>query len=142
MLCLLYDSKSDLLDCKKLYLLVILLLLFSMTHSAHANRQLQRFVSSISLYFVTFYEFRYVSFYVIEKGFCYRWRAILVVPVFNLTYLCLLTDSEINKTHHCTCLKSVFVGLGRRRLADVAQKSRLLGNSALYIVSKQNDSSK
>ena len=92
-LCLLYDSKSDLLDCKKLYLLVILLLLFSMTHGAHANRQLQRFVSSISLYFVTFYEFRYVSFYVIEKGFCYRWRAILVVPVFNLTYLCLLTDA-------------------------------------------------
>ena len=40
------------------------------------------------------------------------------------------------------CLKSVFVGLGLRRLADVAQKSRLLGNSALYIVSKQNDSSK
>ena len=31
----------------------------------------------ISLYFVTFYEFRYVSFYVIEKGFCYRWRAIV-----------------------------------------------------------------
>ena len=46
-LCLLYDSKNDLLDCKKLYLLLILLLLFSMTHSAHANRQLQRFVSSI-----------------------------------------------------------------------------------------------
>ena len=47
----------------------------------------------------------------------------------------------MNKTHHCTCLKSVFVGLGQR-LADVAHKSRPLGNSALCIVSKQNDSSK
>ena len=47
MLGLLYDSKNYLLDCKKLYLLLILLLLFSMTHSAHANRQLQRSVLSI-----------------------------------------------------------------------------------------------
>ena len=47
----------------------------------------------------------------------------------------------MNKTHHSTCLKSVFVGLGQR-LADVAHKSRPLGNSALCIVSKQNDSSK
>ena len=69
-------------------------------------------------------------------------QLIFVIPVLNLTYLCLLTDASINKTHHCTSLKFVFVGLGRRRLADVAQKSRLLGNSTLYIVSKQNDSSK
>ena len=32
------------------------------------------------MYFVTFYEFRYFSVYVIEKGFCYRWRAIEVTP--------------------------------------------------------------
>ena len=47
MLCLLYDSETDLLDCKTLSLLLILLPLFSMTHSAHENRQRQRFVSSI-----------------------------------------------------------------------------------------------
>ena len=39
----------------------------------------------------------------------------------------------MNKTHHCTCLKSVFVGLGQR-LADVAHKSRPLRNSAFYIL--------
>ena len=67
----------------------------------------------------------------------------------NIGYPCLKFnvfmpfDGCLNyETHHCTCSKFVFVGLGRRRLADVAQKSRLLGNSTLYIVSKQNDSSK
>ena len=39
-------------------------------------------------------------------------QLILVIPVLNLTYLCLLTDASINKTHHCTSLKFVFVGLG------------------------------
>ena len=33
-----------------------------------------------------------------------------------------------------TCLKSVFVGLGRLRLSDVAQKKAFFGNSALYIL--------
>ena len=50
-------------------------------------------------------------------------QLILVIPLLNLTYLCLLTDASINKTQHCTSLKFVFVGFGRRRLADVAQKA-------------------
>ena len=33
-----------------------------------------------------------------------------------------------------TCLTSVFVGLSRLRLADVAQKSHFFGNSALYVL--------
>ena len=50
-------------------------------------------------------------------------------------------DGRFKLIKHTT-VRSVFIGLECRRVADVAQKSRLLGNSALYIVSKQNDSSK
>ena len=72
------------------------------------------------------------------------------VKIFSETFATKYLYKRDHNTSKRTCiliehsyLKEIFfVGLGRRQLADVAQTSRLLGNSALYIVSKQNDSSK
>ena len=49
----------------------------------------------ISLYFVTFCEFRYVSFYVIEKGFCYRWRAIAATLMVLPEYILVTSDRQV-----------------------------------------------
>ena len=54
------------------------------------------------------------------------------------TYTANINPSTPQRPHHWG-LRSVLVGLGRRGLADVAQKSRLLGDSAVVIISKLNN---